>query len=138
MTSKEERLRQIAEIVNRRDGNVSVRDIAEELDLSTSYVCKLAREAIEKDLIDGERSVPVLGYIFNQPEKARADGGTDRDGELHVLPTRKALLWAVRKYAPERYNEAVGLTLEELRRFVRNEVADGTVPVNRAWRFHPV
>ena len=138
MASKENRLQQIAEIVNKRGGDVSVRDIAEELDLSTGYICKLVPDAIEEHPIEGEKRVPNLGYIFNRDDPTRTDGGERKyDGELEVLPTKAALLWGVKTYAPERHGEAVGKPLRELRKFVKNEIADGTVPVNHAWRLDP-
>lgn len=128
----------MAEIVIERDGNVSVRDIAEELDLSASYICSLVPDTIEEHPIEGEKRVPILGYIFDRPDRTRTDGGDEKyDGKLEVLPSKAALLWGVKKYAPERYGEAVGKPLQELREFVRSEIADGTVPVNHAWRLDP-
>lgn len=131
---RENRIRQVAEYVRSQSEEVSVKDIAEALDLSKSYVRQLAREAREEGLIEGQKSKPVIGYIFEERGRARADGG-ERNGELRVLTTREALLQAVRDFAPDRYSEAVGKDLQELRKFVRNEVADGTVPVAHAWRF---
>lgn len=131
---REKRIRQVAEFVQNQSEEVSVKDIAEALDLSKSYVRGLARDAKEAGLIDGQKSKPVIGYIFEERGRARTDGGA-RSGELRVLTTREALLQAVRDYSPERYGEAAGKDLEELRKFVRNHVADGTVPVSHAWRF---
>lgn len=135
--SKEERLKQVETTVNRLGGDVSVKDLANELDLSKSYVRDLADEARTRGLIDGEKSVPVLGYIFNDSSRARTDGGDDDEGELRVLPTREALLQAVRDYAPHLLSEAKGKTLEELRTLVRDKVADAVTPVSHAWRFDP-
>lgn len=131
---REDRLKQLREYVNSEPEPVSVSDIADALDISNSYARQLAREAVERGFIDGQKSKPVIGYIFEERGRARADGG-EPQGELRVLPTREALLQAVRDYAPNRYNEAVGKDLEELRKFVRKEVADRTVPVGYAWRF---
>jgi len=132
--NREDRLQQLREYVNSEPEPVSVSDIADALDISNSYARQLAREAVERGFIDGQKSKPVIGYIFEERGRARADGG-ELKGELRVLPTREALLQAVRDYAPNRYNEAVGKNLEELRKFVRKEVADRTVPVGCAWRF---
>lgn len=137
MTSREDRLKQVKDAVNRLGGEVSVKDLSEDLDLSKSYVRGLADEARERGLIAGEKSVPVLGYIFDDSGRARTDGGNS-SGELRVLPTRPALLQAVQDYAPHLYGEAQGKTLKELRKFVRNRVADGVTPVSHAWRFEPV
>lgn len=137
MVTREERLRQVEEAVKKLGSDVSVKDLADDLDLSKSYVRDLADEARKRGLIDGAKSVPVLGYIFNDSSRARTDGG-DRSGELRVLPTREALLQAVRDHAPHLLSEARGKTLEELRKFVRNRVADGVTPVGHAWRFEPV
>lgn len=134
---REERHRQIASMVEQMGGEVSVRDLAQELGLSTSHVGSLARETLNKGLIQGEKSVPVLGYIFHEPGAGRTNGGDEYNGELQVLISRDALLSAVKKHAPHRYEEAAGMTLAELRRFVRNEVAERTVTVNQAWRFYP-
>jgi len=131
---REKRIRQVAEFVRSQSEEVSVKDIAEALDLSKSYVRQLAREAREEGLIEGQKSKPVIGYIFEERGRARTDGG-ERNGELRVLTTREALLQAVKDFAPERYGEAAGKDLDELRKFVRNQVADGTVPVSHAWRF---
>lgn len=135
-TSREERVKQVEEAVNRRGGNVSIKDLANDLDLSKSYIRDLADETRGRGLIEGSKSVPVLGYIFNDKSQARADGG-EHSGELRVLPTREALLQAVRDHAPHLLSEARGKTLEELRKFVRNRVADGVTPVSHAWRFEP-
>ena len=132
---RENRIRQVAEYVRSQPDEVSVKDIAEALDLSKSYVRQLAREAREEGLIEGQKSKPVIGYIFERRGRARTDGG-NRNGELRVLTTREALLQAVKDFAPERYGEAAGKDLDELRKFVRNQVADGTVPVSHAWRFN--
>ncbi|MDS0278217.1 hypothetical protein NDI85_10455 [Halomicroarcula sp. S1AR25-4] len=132
--NRENRIRQVAEYVRNQSEEVSVKDIAEALDLSKSYVRELARDAREEGLIEGQKSKPVIGYIFEERGRARTDGG-ERNGELRVLTTREALLQAVRDFAPERYGEASGKDLEELRKFVRNQVADGTTPVCHAWRF---
>ncbi len=131
---REDRIRQVAEYVRSQPDEVSVKDIAESLGLSKSYARQLAREAREQGLIEGQKSEPVIGYIFDERGRARTDGG-ERSGELRVLTTREALLQAVMDFAPNRYSEAVGKDLQELRKFVRNEVADGTVPVAHAWRF---
>lgn len=124
----------VVEFVNDSEEEVSVKDIAQALDISRSYARELACEAVEQGDIQGKKSKPVIGYIFDEEGRARADGG-EPQGDLHVLTTREGLLWAVREYAPERQGEAAGKGLRELRRFVRNEVADGTVPVAHAWRF---
>lgn len=137
MKTREERLDQVVKAVKRLGGDVSVKDLAEELDLSKSYVRGLAQEAMERGLIEGQKSVPVLGYIFNDSSRARTDGGDDDEGDLRVLPTREALLQAVRDYAPHLLSEAKGKTLEELRTLVRNKVADAVTPVSHAWRFDP-
>lgn len=131
---REKRIRQVVEYVRSQPEEVSVKDISEALDLSKGYVRELAREAREAGLIEGQKSKPVIGYIFNDRGRARTDGGR-RSGELRVLTTREALLQAVRDFAPERYGEASGKDLEELRKFVRDHVADATVPVSHAWRF---
>lgn len=131
---RENRIRQVAEYVRSQPDEVSVKDIAEGLDLSKSYIRELAREAREEGLIEGQKSKPVIGYIFAERGRARTDGG-ERSGELRVLTTREALLQAVRDFAPERYGEAAGKDLDELRKFVRNQVANGTTPVSHAWRF---
>jgi Mn-dependent DtxR family transcriptional regulator len=136
-TSREDRLKQVEDVVNKRGGDVSVKDLAGELDLSKSYIRDLTEEARNQGLIDGAKSVPVLGYIFNNGSQARTDGGNERSGDLRVLPTRESLLQAVRDYAPQLYPEAQGKTLEELRKLVRNRVADGVTPVSHAWRFEP-
>ena len=132
--NREDRIRQVVEYVRSQPEEVSVKDIAEALDLSKSYVRGLACDAREEGLIEGQKSKPVIGYIFNERGRARTDGG-EQNGELRVLTTREALLQAVKDFAPERHGEAVGKDLEELRKFVRNQVADGTVPVSHAWRF---
>lgn len=132
--NREDRIRQVVEYVRSQPDEVSVKDIAEALDLSKSYVRQLAREAREEELIEGQKSKPVIGYIFEERGRTRTDGG-ERNGELRVLTTREALLQAVKDYAPERYGEAAGKSLNELRKFVRNQVADGSVPVSHAWRF---
>jgi len=132
--NREDRIQQVVEFVQNQSDEVSVKEIAEALDLSKSYIRELAQEAKRRGLINGQKSKPVIGYIFEQQGRARTDGGKE-SGELRVLTTRKALLQAVREFAPDRYNEAVGKDIEELRKFVREEVADGTVPVTRAWRF---
>lgn len=132
--NREDRVRQVEQYVQSQQEEVSIKDIAEALDLSKSYVRELALEAREEGLIEGQKSQPVIGYIFEREDRARTDGG-ERGGELRVLTTREALLQAVRDFAPERYGEARGKTLDELRKFVRNHVADGTVPVSHAWRF---
>lgn len=132
--NREDRIRQVEQYVQSQREEVSVKDIAEALDLSKSYVRGLALEAREEGLIEGQKSQPIIGYIFEREERARTDGG-ERSGELRVLTTREALLQAVRDFAPERYGEATGKTLDELRKFVRNHVADGTTPVSHAWRF---
>lgn len=134
---RETRHEQVAEVVEEQGSGVAVKDIADELDLSKSYVCEIAPEAIEKGLIDGEQSVPVLGYIFNDEGQARTDGG-ERNGELRVLTTRPALLQAVRDYAPHLYSEATGKSLEDLRELVKERVADAVTTVNHAWRFESV
>jgi len=131
---REERLQQLRDYVNSEPEPVSVSDIAEALDISNSYARQLAREAIERGFINGQKSKPIIGYIFEERGRARTDGG-EQQGELRVLPTRAALLQAVKDYAPHLYDEAVGKDLEELRKFVRREVADRTVPVGHAWRF---
>jgi predicted ArsR family transcriptional regulator len=131
---RQNRIQQVAEYVQSQPDEVSVKDIAEALNLSKSYVRGLACDAREEGLIEGQKSKPVIGYIFETRGHARTDGG-DRNGELRVLTTREALLQAVKHFAPERHGEAVGKDLEELRKFVRNQVADGTVPVSHAWRF---
>jgi len=135
--TREERIQQVVAAVEKKGGEVSVKDLADELDLSKGYVRGLADEARTKGLINGEKSVPVLGYIFDRDTRARADGG-DRDGELRVLPTRAALLQAVRDHAPHLLSEARGKPLDELRKFVRDRVADGVTPITHAWRFEPV
>lgn len=131
---RKERIRQVEKFVKSQSEKVSVKDIAEALDLSKNYSRGLAKDAKEEGLIKGQKSKPVIGYIFERKGRTRTDGG-DRNGEIEVLTTREALLWAVREYAPERHGEAGGKPLPELRKFVRNEVADGTVPVAHAWRF---
>ena len=134
MTDREESLQEVVEYVKSQDEEVSVKDIAEALDFSTNYARQLAKEAKERGLIEGQKSKPVIGYIFEHRGRARTDGG-ERNGELRVLTTREALLQAVRDFAPDRYSEAAGKDLQELRKFVRDEVAAGTVPVAHAWRF---
>lgn len=134
---KEERLRQVVQFVNQRGGDVSVKDIAEALGISTSYARDLATTATERGMIDGVKSHPVIGYIFDREGRARTDGGERSDRELRVLTTKEALLAAVRDYAPHLLPEARGKTLDDLRTFVRENVADGTVVVTRAWRFDP-
>lgn len=131
---REDRIRQVVQYVQNQPEEVSVKDIAEALDLSKSYVRGLALDAREEGLIEGQKSQPVIGYIFEKEGHARTDGG-EQSGELRVLTTREALLQAVREFAPERYGEATGKGLEELRQFVRNHVADGSAPVSHAWRF---
>lgn len=115
---------------------MSVSDLADALDLSKSYIRDLTNEALEKGLIDGEKSVPIIGYIFNRDGRKRADGG-ERDGDLLVLITKESLLQAVQDHAPHLLDEARSKPLDELRKFVRNRVADGVTTVSRAWRFHP-
>lgn len=131
---RDDRLRQVVQYVEKQGEPVSVKDIAEALDISKSYARDLAVEATDRGIIDGKKSKPVIGYIFNDRGRARADGG-DPDGDLRVLTTREALLQAVKDYAPHRYDEASSKGLEDLRDFVRNHVADATVPVSHAWRF---
>ena len=131
---REDRLHQLREYVNSEPEPVSVSDIAEALNISNSYARQLAREAVERGFIDGQKSKPVIGYVFEEEGRTRADGG-EPQGELRVLPTREALLQAVKDYVPHRYDEAVGKDLEELRKFVRREIADRTIPVGHAWRF---
>jgi len=131
---REDRIEQVVEFVKGSSEPVSVSDIAEALELSYGYVRGLAVEASEKGFIHGEKSAPVVGYIFNRQGRTRTDGG-DREGELRVLPSREALLQAVRDHAPHRYEEAASKTLDELRKFVRKQVADGTTTVSHAWRF---
>lgn len=128
MASRQDQIDQLVEFVN-KSGKVSVSDIADELDISHSYAYSLAMDAMEEDRIDGDRNTPVIGYVFER---------NDDDSDLEVLTSRKGLLWAVKKYAPERLSEARSKkTLKSLRRFVRNQIADGTVPVNWAWRLYP-
>lgn len=134
MTDRQDSLEEVVEFVKSQGEEVSVKDISEALDISKSYARELAKEAKERGLIEGHKSKPVIGYIFEGRGSVRADGG-ERSGELRVLTTREALLQAVKDYAPERYSEAVGKDLEELRKFVKKQVADGTVPVSHAWRF---
>lgn len=137
MASQEERLREVAQFVDQQGGDVSVKDIADELGISKSYARTLAKTAMDRGMIDGVKSSPVIGYIFNREGRARTDGGQQSDGELRVLTTRDALLAAVRDYAPHLLPEARGKSLDDLRKFVRENVADGTVVVSRAWRFQP-
>lgn len=137
MSKKEERLQEVEECVNSEDEEMSVKEIAEKMDISKSYARDLACEAVERGLIDGQKSKPVIGYVFNERGSARTDGG-DRNSDLRVLTTREALLNAVRDYAPHRYDEAAGKSLKELRKFVRDQVADATVPVCHAWRFSSI
>lgn len=134
MSDREDALQEVVQYIESQGEDVAVKGIAEALDISKSYARELAKEARERGLIDGHKSKPVIGYIFERQVRARADGG-ERNGELRVLTTREALLQAVRDFASDRYSEAVGQDLQELRKFVRNEVADGTVPVAHAWRF---
>lgn len=136
MITREERLRQVAQFTKEEGCAVSVKEIAEAMDLSKSYVRGLAKEAHERGLIHGEKRKPIIGYVFNEKGRARADGGR-LESDLRVLTTREALLQAVRDYAPNRLSEARGKTLSELRKFVREEVADGTIVVERAWEFSP-
>lgn len=135
--TREERVKQVVAAVEKMGGDVSIKDLANQLDLSKSYVRGLADEARRKGLINGEKSVSVPGYIFNSSNRARTDGG-DHNGELRVLTTREALLQAVRDHAPHLLSEARGKPLDELRKLVRNQVADGVTPVAHAWRFEPV
>jgi hypothetical protein len=122
--------------VNEQGDDVSVSDIATALDISDSYARDLAREAVERELIDGDKSAVVIGYVFGRERELVADGGSSYDGELRVIPTREGLLEAVDDYASERLDEALAKnTLDELRTFVRRHVADETVPVGSAWRF---
>ena len=134
MSDREKSLQEVVQYIQSQDDEVSVKDMAEALDFSKSYIRDLAKEARERGLIEGQKSKPVIGYIFEDRGRARADGG-ERNGELRVLTTRETLLQAVRDFAPGRYSEAVGKDLQELRKFVRDEVANGTVPVAHAWRF---
>lgn len=134
MASREESLRQVVQFVKSQSEAVSVKDIADALDFSKSYSRSLAKEAIEENMISGVKSKPVIGYLFNRGGRARTDGG-ERDGELRVLTTREALLQAVRDFAPGRLSEAQGKSLQDLRKFVRDEVADGTTVVANAWQF---
>lgn len=131
---RQDRIKQVVKFVQSQSNEVSVKDISEALDLSKGYVRQLAREARERGLINGEKSQPVIGYIFERGGRVRTDGG-EKSGELRVLTTREALLQAVRDFAPGRLGEASGKNLRELRKFVKNQVADGAVPVAHAWRF---
>lgn len=131
---KRETLKKVVEFIRNQSESVSVKDIAEALDISKSYARQLAVEAREEGLINGVKSKPVIGYIFSPRGRARTDGG-DRDGELRVITTRAGLLQAVRDYAPNRLGEAQSKSLKDLRKFVRDNVADGTTVVANAWEF---
>lgn len=135
MPDREKSLKKVVEYIKKQDDPVSVKEISEAVDLSTNYVRELAKEAMNRGLIQGQKNKPVIGYIFNDRGRARADGG-DPDGDLRVLTTREALLQAVKDYAPHRFDEASSKSLEDLREFVRDHVADATVPVSHAWEFY--
>lgn len=136
MNTRKSRIQQVVQFVNDQGEDVSVNDIANALDISDSYARDLAREALERGLIDGDKSADVIGYVFGRDDQLVADGGTRHDGDLRVLPSRQALLDAVGDYAPERLPEARAKeTLDDLRTFVRRHIADDTVPVGSAWRF---
>lgn len=127
--SKEERIDKLVSLVNDADGKVSIAEAAEALDVAHSTAYDDAMKAIEDGRIDGDKSTPVIGYLF----PSNGD-----DSELEVLTSKNGLLWAVDEYAPERLSEARAReSLDSLRRFVRNNVAEGTVPVNYAWRLYP-
>lgn len=129
--SKEDSLKEVVEFVRDNSGQVSVTDIAEALEFSRSYVRELAVEALERGLIDGSKSKPVIGYVFEYDEAY--ESGDDAD--MEVATTRSALLYLVKEYSPSDLSRAKTMELEELRDFVRKHVADGTTVVNRAWRF---
>lgn len=134
MTSRDNTLREVVQFVRSQSQEVSVKDIAEAVGISNGYARELAVEAVDRGRIDGSKSVPIIGYIFDKPGRTRTDGG-GYGGDLRVLPTRDGLLSAVEDYPSHRYEEARGMSLEDLRSFVRNHVADTTVPVGHAWRF---
>lgn len=128
--SREDKKDEAEQYVNEAGQKVSVADIAEALDISHSYAYEVAMELRDEGRIDGDRSTPVIGYVF--------ESTGDDDGDLEVLNSKEGLLWSVKKYAPERLSEARSKkSLKALRRFVRNEVAERTIPVNRAWRLYP-
>lgn len=126
MSEREEKIDALVEYVHKQDSVVSVADIKEHLEMSHSYAYELAMEAIEEDRIKGKKQTPVIGYFFDQKG----------DEEIEVLTSREGLLWAVQKYEPSRLSEARSKAqLSDLQKFVRQEIANGTAPVNYAWRF---
>lgn len=107
-----------------KHGRSTVSDIANRTGYSPGHVRTTCRSMMNEGTIEGEkvpRRIPAV--IVN--------------GKFHVLSGAKDdLLRIIREHAPHRISDAEAMTVQQLRNFIADELADRTLSINRpVWEF---
>lgn len=113
--------RQIIDFLD-TNGRSTPAQIANGIGYSTSYTRQEAKALRSDDKIKGEKSRYIPAVIIQ--------------GDYRVITNdRDYLLDLVRTYAPHRLDYARSLSVEDLQKFIRNEIADQEVGGQSGWEF---
>jgi gamma-glutamyl:cysteine ligase YbdK (ATP-grasp superfamily) len=104
------------------NGRCTANEIARGIDYSHGYTRENAKEMISENEINGAKATRVPAVIIN-------------DNYEVLTGNRDYLLELVKRHAPSRHAHAKTLDIEELQKFVREQVADSVVGGPFRWEF---
>jgi len=93
-------------------------EIAEATDLSQSYVTRRCRALWDNDQIRREKGGYIIGHDI-----------PGLDSPVVLPEDRESLVNVVRDVAPSRVSETRGMSVSEVRSFIKNELATDTYPL---------
>lgn len=103
-------------------GRCTANEIAQGIDYSHGYTRENAKEMVSDDDINGAKATRVPAVIIN-------------DNYEVLTGNRDYLLELVKRHAPSSHAHAKTLDIEELQKFIREQVADSVVGGPFRWEF---
>jgi len=114
----------VVQFLNQNSGErYTVAEIADAVGYSRNHIRSVSKSLTENGTINGEKnqSRRVPAYIIN--------------GDYLVIVSRSALLDIVENYRPDQLSRLQNASIDTIRRFVRNNIADGTAAGDAMWEF---
>lgn len=103
------------------NGRSTTGEMARELGYKTREIRSECKDLQSQGRINGEKSKTIPAYII--------------DDTYVVAPSRSDRLEVVKTYAPSSHSRAKNMSDKELKRFIRNQIADRMVGGTKIWEF---
>jgi len=100
------------------DHSAKAREIAEAIDYHPSYIGKRCRVMSGVDIIDRQEGGFIIGHDI-----------PGRDNPTILNSDRSYLLSLVKEHEPDRLSKARSMSVKELQKFIKREIATSTYPL---------